>query len=61
MAEFKITFQKTLSHEGVYSKNPDDLGGETYKGISRTLHSKWSAWARIDSYKNKLGSYITRK
>lgn len=55
MAEFNIAFQKMLTHEGDYSIDPDDLGGETYKGIARTIHSKWSGWARIDKYKGKSG------
>ena len=55
MAEFKIAFQKTLTHEGGYSIDPDDWGGETYKGISRTTHCKWSGWTYIDNYKAKSG------
>ena len=53
MTEFKISFQKTLTHEGGYSNDPDDQGGETYKGISRTSHSGWLGWSIIDNYKNK--------
>ncbi len=53
MAEFKISLQKTLTHEGGYVNDPDDLGAETYKGISRASHSKWSGWAIIDKYKTK--------
>jgi len=52
MAEFKISFQKTLAHEGGYANDHDDLGGETYKGISRHAHSKWSGWVIIEKYKN---------
>ena len=53
MAEFKISLQKTLTHEGGYVNDPDDLGAETYKGISRASHIKWSGWAIIDKYKTK--------
>jgi len=53
MTEFKISFQKTLTHEGGYSNDPDDQGGETYKGISRTSHSGWLGWSIIDNYKDK--------
>ena len=53
MAEFKIALQKTLSYEGGYSNDPDDLGGETYKGISRTSHTDWLSWSIIDTHKNK--------
>lgn len=55
MAEFNISFQKTLAHEGGYANDPDDLGKETYKGISRANHNYWSGWAIIDKYKNKSG------
>lgn len=55
MAEFKTAFQKMLIHEGSYVNDPDDQGGETYKGISRTMHKIWSGWAIIDMYKNKSG------
>ena len=55
MAEFKTSLQKTLNHEGGYVNDPDDLGKETYKGISRASHSKWSGWTIIDNYKAKSG------
>ncbi|MDP4270455.1 MAG: glycosyl hydrolase 108 family protein [Bacteroidota bacterium] len=55
MAEFKIALQKTLLHEGGYINDPDDLGGETYKGISRAAHSNWHGWEIIDNYKSKPG------
>jgi lysozyme family protein len=55
MAEFNIALQKTFAYEGGYSNDPDDLGSETYKGISRTMHTHWSGWAIIDMYKNNSG------
>jgi lysozyme family protein len=55
MAEFKTSLQKTLNHEGCYVNDPDDLGKETYKGISRASHGKWSGWTIIDNYKAKSG------
>ncbi len=48
MAKFSISLQKNLAHEGVYSNDPDDLGKETYKGISRIFHPKWNGWVIID-------------
>lgn len=55
MANFKISLQKTLSHEGSYSNDPDDLGGETYKGIARKAHPSWAGWMIIDqSKKDKI-------
>ena len=55
MAEFKISLQKTLTHEGGYVNDPDDLGKETYKGISRKAQNNWSGWAIIDRHKNNAG------
>jgi lysozyme family protein len=55
MAEFNISLQKTLAHEGGYSNDPDDAGGKTYKGISRTNHKNWYGWILIDKYKKQSG------
>ena len=55
MAKFKISLQKTLAHEGGYVNDPDDLGKETYNGISRTNHPDWKGWPLIDSSKKLPG------
>jgi len=53
MVDFLISFQKTMLYEGGYSNDLNDLGGETYRGVSRKNNSTWSGWNIIDSYKNK--------
>jgi lysozyme family protein len=53
MAEFKISLQKTLAHEGEYVNDPVDSGKETYRGISRANHGEWKGWCIIDQYKIK--------
>lgn len=53
MAEFNISLQKTLAHEGEYANDPNDLGKETYRGISRANHSHWKGWTIIDRYKSQ--------
>ena len=53
MAEFKISLQKTLTHEGGYSNDPEDMGKETYKGISHANHNNWSGWSIINKSKGK--------
>ena len=53
MAEFKISLQKTLAHEGEYVNDPVDPGKETYRGISRANHSDWKGWSIINQYKIK--------
>jgi lysozyme family protein len=52
MAEFNLSLQKTLAHEGGYSNDPDDSGKETYRGISRVSHVRWTGWKIIDQLKS---------
>lgn len=51
MADFLLAFEKTMGHEGKYAKDPDDSGGETYKGISRRFNPVWEGWKVIDDVK----------
>ena len=51
MAEFKKAYDKTMGHEGGYVHDPDDAGGETYKGISRRYHPGWEGWKVVDGTK----------
>lgn len=53
MAEFKISLQKTLIHEGEYVNDTVDPGKETYRGISRANHANWKGWPVIDRYKTQ--------
>lgn len=53
MANFKIAFRKTCKWEGEYANDPDDTGGETYKGISRKHHPTWNGWKIIDKLKQE--------
>ena len=52
MALFEQAYKKTLNHEGIYSDDSVDRGGETYKGISRKFHEYWEGWFIIDNHKN---------
>ena len=51
MANFEESFYKTMGHEGGYVNDPDDAGGETYKGISRKYNPTWNGWILIDDCK----------
>jgi lysozyme family protein len=51
MATFKIAFDKTSVFEGGYSFNPNDKGGETFRGIARNMFPSWDGWTTIDSIK----------
>jgi len=54
MAEFKLAYERTLGHEGGYVNDPDDRGGETYKGIARNYHANWEGWPVIDSLRDEV-------
>lgn len=51
MADFKKAFQLIIANEGGYVNDPDDPGGETYKGISRKNWPAWLGWIAIDHLK----------
>jgi lysozyme family protein len=53
MGDFLAAFEKTMGHEGGYANDPDDVGGETYKGVARRYYPSWSGWKIIDSYKHE--------
>lgn len=48
MAKFEIALQHVLKNEGGYVNDPDDSGGETYKGIARRFHPTWKGWYYVD-------------
>ena len=51
-----LLVEMVLKHEGGYSSGTDkhssgDNGKETYCGISRRSHPRWSGWKIVDTYK----------
>lgn len=52
MATFIEAHKIVMIHEGGYANDPNDPGGETYKGISRKNFPTWRGWAMIDAHKN---------
>lgn len=56
MANFDKAYQRIEKNEGGYVNDPNDKGGETYKGISRKYHSKSGIWDIIDAVKSKNGT-----
>jgi len=55
MADFTQAFQLMIAHEGGYGNDPDDPGGETYKGVARKIFSKWDGWTKVDILKRQSG------
>jgi lysozyme family protein len=53
MADFTQAFQLMIAHEGGYVNDPDDPGGETYKGVARKIFSKWDGWTKVDMLKRQ--------
>jgi lysozyme family protein len=53
MADFTRAFQLVIATEGGYGNDPDDPGGETYKGVARKIFSKWDGWTTIDILKKQ--------
>jgi len=48
---FSEAYAIVMHHEGGYAFDPDDPGGETYKGISRVFWFNWQGWQIIDQIK----------
>lgn len=52
--DFLIAFWLTLGHEGTYSNDPRDGGGETWMGIARNKNPFWPGWTIIDRIKRSV-------
>ncbi|MEW6388090.1 MAG: glycosyl hydrolase 108 family protein [Thermodesulfobacteriota bacterium] len=50
---FARCLELVLQYEGTYADDPDDPGGETYKGITRRDHPDWPGWQIIDPQKGR--------
>lgn len=51
MADFLKAHPFIIQHEGGYVNDPDDKGGETYRGITRKNFPSWPGWETVDNYK----------
>lgn len=51
VSSWDVAFDFTSGYEGGYVNDPNDMGGETFKGISRVSHSKWPGWEIVDRMK----------
>lgn len=55
MADFNLSYTLTMGNEGGYANNPNDRGGETWKGIARKMHPEWGGWNIVDHQKSMPG------
>lgn len=53
MANFNEAYSLVIRHEGGYANDPNDLGGETYRGISRKYNPTWAGWQIVDKVKSE--------
>ena len=56
MTKFETAYYITNRIEGGYANDPDDKGGETYRGIARNFHPDWNGWATVDDAKKKISN-----
>ena len=59
MTNFEKAYSITRKHEGGYSNDPADKGGETYKGIARKAWPNWHDWVLIDKIKQRHSGIMT--
>lgn len=60
MANFDTAYILERKHEGYYSNETADKGGETYAGIARNIHPTWSGWEIVDKYKQSVNRPLKR-
>ncbi len=57
---WEYAYKNTGGHEGGYSNNPKDRGGETWAGISRNNFPKLDMWKLIDALPSKSSATISK-
>ena len=57
MASFLPAYKLTAQSEGGYSNDPNDTGGETWKGIARNKHPNWEGWSIVDAHKSMSSNW----
>jgi lysozyme family protein len=56
MADYLIAIKPVLAVEGGYANDPNDRGGETFRGIARKFWTNWGGWKYVDvkDFKNPI-------
>lgn len=52
MADLAPALDALFAHEGAYSADPLDPGGETYRGVARRRWPQWIGWHRVDNLRS---------
>ena len=53
--KYNSCIERLLKKEGGYVNDPDDAGGQTYRGISRKYNPNWKGWVVVDNYLKEFG------
>jgi lysozyme family protein len=51
MSDFNTAYNLTMGIEGGYANDPNDHGGQTWKGIAQKMHPQWAGWLIIEAAK----------
>jgi lysozyme family protein len=62
VSDFDLAIAVVLANEGGYVFDPEDPGGETFRGISRKDFPAWPGWAAVDAAKRlpNFGAAVMR-
>lgn len=53
MTNFNEAYAITMNNEGGYADDPNDHGGETWRGIARNFWPSWQGWPIVDHIKSQ--------
>ena len=60
-ADFTLAYKQVREEEGYYSNHPNDLGKETYAGITKRYNPDWYGWNYVDKYNLKQNQYVPKQ
>lgn len=60
ITHFNSVYDSLRKNEGNYSNIPEDLGKETYGGITKKYNKNWYGWKYIELEKKKNGGILDR-
>ena len=60
MTDFNQAYAITMNNEGGYANDPNDHGGETWRGIARNFWPSWQGWSIVDNIKSQAPPSLNR-